>query len=197
MGSRLFPRAGKGKKPGRSSLPFFIGFLFGQTKAKLLNSKLTYCLFVLLFFSGCGKSRQRLHVFIWPDYLDPKIVADFEREFDCAVTVDFYETVDLMQAKLNAGGAAVYDIVVASDNTLPALVRNGLVAPLRRESIPNRKNIDSRFQNLSFDPDNRFGSPFQWGSDGLYVRVTKRANGGRDVGSHVRSGEAAWAIPPF
>ncbi|MCI0623134.1 MAG: hypothetical protein L0387_16010 [Acidobacteria bacterium] len=82
------------------------------------------------------------HVFIWPDYIDPGAVADFEREFDCNVTFDFYESVDAMM--------------------------------LRRENIPNFRNIDPQFVNPTFDLGNRHSVPtYLWGTTGIYLRKPK------------------------
>ena len=82
--------------------------------------------YLLIFFAallaGCGKPKQQLNVFIFPDYIDPGAVADFEREFDCKVTFDFYEDPSAMTAKLAAGGSSTYDIVDASQFDLPGLI---------------------------------------------------------------------------
>lgn len=123
-----------------------------------------------LLATSCGRSKQQLHLFIWSEYIDPKIISDFERQFDCNVTVDLYETSDSMVAKLSAGGASTYDLVVPSNQTLPGLVKRGLLAPLRHENIPNVKNIDARFADPPFNPKNQYGVPYQWGTVGLYIR---------------------------
>jgi len=133
------------------------------------------CLLILLvlLFAGCGKPKQQLHVFIWSEYLTPELIADFEQKFDCRVTVDLYETSESMLAKMAAGGASIYDIVVPSSRTLPILVRSGLLLPLRRENIPNLANVAPQFVNPPFDPGNRFGAPFSWDTAGLYLRKSK------------------------
>lgn len=122
--------------------------------------------------AGCGQPKQRLNIFIWSEYIDPKIVADFEREFNCRVVIDLYEDPDSMMAKMAAGGVSGYDIVVPSNRTLPIMVKQGLVAPLRRENIPNLRNIDPQFTNSFFDPDNEF-APYHWGTTGLFARKPK------------------------
>jgi spermidine/putrescine transport system substrate-binding protein len=75
-----------------------------------------------------------------------------------------------MIAKLAAGGDSIYDIVVPAGTTLPALIKRGLLAPLRRENIPNLKNLDPQFTNAPFDPGNRYGAPLDWGLTGIYFR---------------------------
>jgi spermidine/putrescine transport system substrate-binding protein len=131
---------------------------------------------VLLFLAlavGCGRSKPRLNLFIWSEYIDPKIVAAFEKRFDCKVSVDLYEDNESMIAKLAGGGDALYDIVVPSDYVIQAMIHRGLLAPLRFANIPNLKNLDPRFSNLPFDRGNRYTVAYQWGTGGLYIRKPK------------------------
>jgi len=113
--------------------------------------------------------KNRLNVFIWSEYIDPKIIEQFGKEFDCKVTVDLYEDNESMMAKLEGGGDSLYDICVPSDYIVPALIKNGLLAPLRKENIPNMKNVDPKFANREYDPGNKYTAPYQWGTVGLYV----------------------------
>ncbi len=119
-----------------------------------------------------GAAVPRLHVFIWSEYLDPAVVRDFERRFRCEVVLDLFEDDGAMMAKLQAGGAGLYDVVVPPDSRVPALIRLGLLAPLRPERLPNRRHLEPRFLNLPFDPDNRHTVPYLWGTMGLLVRKT-------------------------
>lgn len=119
---------------------------------------------------GCGPRKPLLNLFIWSEYIDPKIIAQFERLFDCKVNVDFYEDPDSMIAKLAAGGISLYDLVVPDNTTLPAMINRGLLAPLRHENIPNLKNIDPQFTNAPYNPGHRFGVPLDWGTTGIYIR---------------------------
>lgn len=130
-------------------------------------------LLLSMLLAGCGPPKQRLNVFIWSDYLDPNVVAAFEKQFDCEVTIDLFENPEGMMAKLSAGGASLYDVVVPSNYLLPALIARGLLSPLRHENIPNLRNVDPQFANLPFDPGNNYGAPYQWGTTGLYLRAPK------------------------
>lgn len=129
-------------------------------------------IFIAALLVGCGKPRQQLNVFIWSEFIDPKIITEFERRFDCKVNVDFYEDPDSMIAKLVAGGSSIYDIVVPSDTTVPLMIQRGLLAPLRQENVPNIRNIDPQFTNAPFDPGNRYSAPLGWGTAGIYLRKT-------------------------
>lgn len=118
-----------------------------------------------------GRAQEnKLNVFIWSEYIDEAIVEAFEKEFNCDVTLDLYEDNESMMAKLQGGGDALYDIIVPSDYIVPALIARGLVAPLRKENIPNLANIDGQFLNPPYDPGNQYSAPYQWGTIGIYIR---------------------------
>jgi spermidine/putrescine transport system substrate-binding protein len=116
-------------------------------------------------------AKNKLNVYIWSEYIDPAIIENFGKEFDCDVTVDLYEDNESMMAKLQGGGAALYDIIVPSDYIIPALLKNNLLAPLRKENIPNFANVDPQFAAREYDPGNKYTAPYQWGTVGLYVRT--------------------------
>jgi spermidine/putrescine transport system substrate-binding protein len=113
-----------------------------------------------------------LNLFIWSEYLDPRVVAEFERSHNCRVNIDLYEESESMLAKVQNGGAALYDVVVVSDNVIPALTKQNLLAPLRHTNIPNLKNLEERFLNPSYDPGNQFTAAYQWGTMGILYRKT-------------------------
>jgi len=78
-----------------------------------------------------------------------------------------------MLAKLQGGGASLYDIVVPPDSSVPPMLKLGLLAPLRHENIPNLKNLDERFASPPWDRANKFTAGYQWRTVGLYVREPK------------------------
>ncbi|MBL9127016.1 MAG: spermidine/putrescine ABC transporter substrate-binding protein [Verrucomicrobiales bacterium] len=120
--------------------------------------------------AGCSAPKKQLLLYIYREYIDPRAVAEFEKIHDCRVVFDYFEDVSLMVAKLAAGGASAYDVVVPGHYTLPGLVRQNLLAPIRRESIPNLRHVDPAFLNLDFDPANTYSVPYLWGTTGLYRR---------------------------
>ncbi len=112
---------------------------------------------------------QTLNLFIWSEYIDPEVVKDFEKQFDCKVNIDLYEDVESMLAKVKAGGAA-YDVVVPTDHIIPAMTQLKLLAPLRHENLPNLKNLDAKFTSPPYDKGNQYTAAYQWGTVGVLVR---------------------------
>lgn len=116
------------------------------------------------------RAAGQLNLFIWSEYIPVEVVTEFEQRFTCKVVIDLYEDDAAMMAKLQAGGAALYDVVVPSDHRVPALIKAGLLAPLRRERVPNLQRLEPRFASPPFDPGNRYTAAYQWGTLGLFVR---------------------------
>lgn len=117
----------------------------------------------------------KLNLFIWSEYIDPAVVADFEKRFDCKVTLDFYEDESAMLAKLQGGGAAQYDVIVPPDHAVPALIARKLIAPLNKATLRNLTNIEPRFASPWYDTNNTFTVPYQWGTLGIYVRADRKS----------------------
>jgi spermidine/putrescine transport system substrate-binding protein len=113
---------------------------------------------------------QPLNVFIWSEYLPPEVVREFEQRHNAKLSIDLYEDAESMLAKLQSGGASLYDIVVPPDHLVPVMIQLRLLAPLRHDRIPNLENLDPLFRSPSFDPGNKHTAAYQWGTMGLYYR---------------------------
>jgi len=118
---------------------------------------------------------QKLNLFIWSEYIDPKLVAQFEKEQDCQVNIDLYEDAESMLAKMQGGGVSLYDVVVPPDHIVPAMIKLNLLTPLRHENIPNLKNLDAKFASPPYDRGNRYTVAYQWGTVGVFARQPKGA----------------------
>ncbi len=125
---------------------------------------------VLVSTPARAEEPQTLNLFIWSEYIDPGIVTNFEHEFNCKVNIDLYEDTESMLAKVQGGGAGMYDVVVPSDNLVPVMVKQKLLAPLRHENIPNLKNLDAKFISPDYDKGNKYSVAYQWGTMGILVR---------------------------
>lgn len=128
---------------------------------------------VLFLHLAAFAAPATLNLFIWSEYIDPQIVADFEKQFACKVNIDLYEDAESMLAKIQGGGVALYDVVVPTDYLVPVMARLHLLAPLRPANLPNLKNLDARFLNPHYDPGNQFTVAYQWGTLGIYARPAK------------------------
>lgn len=132
---------------------------------------------------GGGAGGDRLNFFNWSDYVAPSNVATFERRSGVAVTQDYYATNEELLAKLQAG-AAGYDVIVPNDYMVEIMIKSGLLAPLDFARIPNFDNIGENYRNLPYDPENRYGAAYLWGTTGILYNE-------KEVGG-VESWDALW-----
>ncbi len=128
---------------------------------------------MLWFTAAAWAQKNQMNLYIWSEYIDPQIITNFEKQFDCKVTVDVYEDNESMVAKLQGGGSSLYDVVVPSDYILPTMLSQKLLAPLRKENVPNMKNINPKFASREYDVGNVYTVPYQWGTAGIYFRKAK------------------------
>jgi len=115
-------------------------------------------------------AKNHLNVLMWSEYIDPAVVSDFEKRFDCHVTLDVFEDTESMMAKLQEGGASLYDVITPPTYIMPVLLHLKLLQEIRHERVPNVANIEPRFASPPFDPGNRYTVPYQWGTVGIYMR---------------------------
>ncbi len=117
-----------------------------------------------------ARHQPQLNIYTWSTYISPRVVRGFEREFHCKVNYDLYDSNEALLAKLQAGNVD-YDLVMPTDYMVEILIRQHLLAPLDRASLPNAwRNLDPRFRGLAFDPRNEYSVPYAWGTTGLAYR---------------------------
>jgi len=102
----------------------------------------------------------------WSDYIAPEIYGLFEEETGITVVEDNFSSNEELLAKLQ-GGAAGYAVIVPSDYTVSIMAEEGMLAELDHDKIPNLKNLSEKFQNVPFDPGNKYCVPYQWGTTGI------------------------------
>ena len=109
-----------------------------------------------------------VRVFNWSDYIDDAVLSNFTRETGIKVVYDVFDSNDVLETKLLAGGTG-YDLVFPSANFLARQIRAGVFAELDKGKIPNWKNLDAEMmrQVARFDPDNAHAAIYLWGTTGL------------------------------
>lgn len=126
------------------------------------------------YFAGAKDAgSEKLIVYNWGDYVDPKTIELFEEETGISVTYEEYETNEIMYPKI-LSGAIAYDLVCPSDYMIQRMIENDLLAKLNLDNIPNIKNMDSIYmeQSRSFDPDNAYSVPYCVGTVGILYNKT-------------------------
>ncbi|WP_423822395.1 spermidine/putrescine ABC transporter substrate-binding protein [Salinisphaera sp. SPP-AMP-43] len=116
---------------------------------------------------------DKLVLFNWSSYMNPKLIQAFEDKYHVKVVQDFYESNPEMFAKLRAGGDSQYDVIVASNYYVPRLIATGLIQKLDKSEIPNYDNLMPRFKKPDYDPNGQYTAAYQWGDTGIVYNTEK------------------------
>ncbi len=131
-----------------------------------------FLIVISFLLASCGGSKNRVNVYIWSDYLPPDVIEKFEKETGIKVNLDTYDSNEALLEKLQTG-VSKYDVVVPSDYMVQILIKQNLLQKIDKSKIQNLKNINKKFLNLEFDPENNFSIPFLWGTTGFAYRKDK------------------------
>lgn len=116
--------------------------------------------------SGAGSAEPReLRVFNSGEYIDLPLLERFEKEYNCKVIYETFESNEMMYTKLQAGDE--YDILVPSDYMIERLIREEYLQPIDWSLITHKDDLDPEVMNRAFDPDNVYSVPYYWGSVGI------------------------------
>lgn len=131
-------------------------------------------LFLLLLF-GCGKSKPTLHLYCWADYINPEIITQFEKENNCRVIYDTFDSNEALYAKLKAG-ASGYDIIVPSHYVIDLMAKENMLLKIDQERISTKANFDQQILQILPDPDCSYAVPYMMSYTGIGYNKDKVAN---------------------
>ncbi|MDO5794858.1 MAG: ABC transporter substrate-binding protein [Turicibacter sp.] len=129
------------------------------------------CIFVLILTACSGGEKEKLNVYNVGEYIDPEVIKIFEKEFNCKVNYEVFDSNETMYQKIKAGGTQ-YDVAFPSDYMVEKMINEGLVQPLDYDKIPNFEYISDDYKNLPYDPENLYTVPYFWGTVGIIYDTT-------------------------
>ena len=107
-----------------------------------------------------------LTIYNWGDYIDPELIKKFEKESGYKVNYETFDSNEAMFTKIQQGGTA-YDITIPSEYMIQKMMKQNLLLPIDYTKIKGLSNIDERFLNQPFDPNNQYSIPYFWGTLGI------------------------------
>lgn len=114
-----------------------------------------------------SRAADELRLLIWSEYMPEDFMTKFTADTGIKARVEYYESMEELVAKLQAGGVSQYDVIVPSGYIIKSMEKLNLLQKLDHSKIPNLKNLDARFQNPSYDAHNTYTVPYQWGTVGM------------------------------
>ncbi|MCB1384899.1 MAG: polyamine ABC transporter substrate-binding protein [Nitratireductor sp.] len=121
-----------------------------------------------------GAWSAELRIYNWSDYIDESVLEDFTKETGIDVTYDVFDSNEVLETKLLAGGTG-YDIVVPSGSFLSRQIDAGVFQKLDKSKLPNLANMwdDISTQTAKYDPGNEYSINYMWGTTGIGYNVGK------------------------
>ncbi len=123
--------------------------------------------------STTSGQRDQLYIYTWTQYTDKQLLKTFSAQTGMKVLADVYDSNDVMLAKLQASGGGTYSIIYPSDYMVQKMVNKGLLTEINHDRLIGLENLFPRFHNPSYDPNNRYSIPFNWGTTGLLYNSEK------------------------
>lgn len=120
-------------------------------------------------------TNQKIYVYNWGEYIDPELIKKFEKETGIQVVYETFDSNEAMEAKIRNGGTH-YDVAFPSEYTVQKLKRDHLLLPIDHNKVPNIKNLDSDYMNMSFDKGNKYSLPYFFGTVGILYNKEKYPN---------------------
>jgi len=108
-----------------------------------------------------------VNVYNWADYIAPDTLQKFEGEYGIKVNYDVYDSSEVVDVKLLAGGSG-YDVVVHSNQFSSRLVPIGIFEKLDLSRLDNMRHLDQDLiEKIDVYVKTRgYSIPYHWGTTG-------------------------------
>ncbi|HEX4388592.1 MAG TPA: extracellular solute-binding protein, partial [Steroidobacteraceae bacterium] len=118
--------------------------------------------------AAAANDEKVLNVYNWSDYIQPSVIADFERDTGIHVNYDVFDSNEILETKLLTGHTN-YDIVVPSAAFLERQLQANIYRKLDKALLPNLKNVDPNVSRATalYDPGNQYAVDYMWITSGI------------------------------
>ena len=125
-----------------------------------------------LALTATAAAAQEVRVYNWSDYIDEDLLAEFEEETGIELIYDVFDSNELLETKMLAGGSG-YDVVVPTGTFLQRQIQAGAFQKLDKSKLPNLDNMWDVIQERTetYDPDNAYSINYMWGTTGIGANV--------------------------
>lgn len=176
---------------------------YEQRKGISTRSALVLALVLLLAVTGLNRyagslvgaqDQGQVYVYCFGDYIDPELVDSFEEETGYELIIDYFDTNEEMYPVIK-NATAEYDVVCASDYMIDKMRKEGLLAEINYENVPNIENLTDNVKPFfdGFDPGMKYSVPHTWGTYGI-IYNTELIHGPIDSWEQLWSEEYAGEV---
>jgi len=122
---------------------------------------------------GLSPEKGPLRIVNYADYVNPEVIADFEKAFGVKVEIATIDTDTEMIQKL-ASGAIKADVVHSMASTsIDRLIAGGVVQPLNKTYLPNLANIVAGLQDPWYDKGGLYSAAYTYFGTGIGYRADR------------------------
>jgi len=139
------------------------------------NLILIAALLLSIIFISCGSGKKELYIYNWADYMNPELIEKFEKENNCKVVINYFDSNEALYAKLKAG-ASGYDILFPTSYMSKLLYEQKMVREIDHSKLKNLKNIDMNFVKKGLDPEMKYSVPYMMTFTGIAYNKKKVKN---------------------
>ncbi|MBL0370727.1 polyamine ABC transporter substrate-binding protein [Rhizobium sp. KVB221] len=128
----------------------------------------------LVYSAPANAEDKVVNVYNWSDYIDSSILEDFTKETGIKVVYDVFDSNEILETKLLAGGSG-YDVVVPTAPFLARQIQAGVFMKLDKSKLPNITNMWPEVSErlAKYDPGNEYAVNYMWGTTGIGYNVQK------------------------
>ncbi|MEM9145630.1 MAG: polyamine ABC transporter substrate-binding protein [Pseudomonadota bacterium] len=123
--------------------------------------------------AGAALAQDKVvNVYNWSDYIDEEVLAEFEAETGIKVVYDVFDSNELLETKMLAGGSG-YDVVVPTGTFMQRQIQAGVFEKLDKSKLSNLQHMweDIASVTAKYDPGNAYSINYMWGTTGLGYNV--------------------------
>ena len=146
----------------------------GVRKKVLLTGCVAAAVVVIIFcinnFMGMNQ-KNVLRVYNSGEYIDTELIERFEKENDCQVVYETFDSNETMYTKLQSGSE--YDILIPSDYMIERLIKEKYLQKVDWTKITNKSKIVPELLERSFDKGGQYSVPYYWGTVGILYNKNK------------------------
>lgn len=125
--------------------------------------------FIQLFPAPAFGARQELVFLTWSEYIDPAVVADFEKKYRAKIKFVYFENDENRDDLLVRTDGKGYDLILSNGPSISKYHKLGWLQPVTQKEVPNLKYIDKKWIR-SFSKAEGYSVPYFWGTTGIAYR---------------------------
>ncbi|MCC2112080.1 MAG: extracellular solute-binding protein [Hyphomicrobiales bacterium] len=135
-------------------------------------------LFTAILFGGIAigsvnpATAGQLNIYNWAEYFGAETIDRYQKETGDEVTLDYFDSNEILETKLLAGGSG-YDVVFPAASNAVRELQAGALAPIDPNRLQNYGNLNPAIlASLDEIPGGRkLGVPYTWGTVGIAYNV--------------------------